>query len=73
MCVLLFDVVKDLLLRKNDVLKICQKNKFIENKIWRNALALKSKKVQGISGKTLILALSSSAVFRLQNRFSDFF
>ena len=32
MCVLLFDVVKDLLLR-NDVLKICQKNKFIENKI----------------------------------------
>ena len=73
MCVLLFDVVKDLLLRKNDVLKICQKSKFIEKKIWRNSLALKSKKVQGILGKTLILALSSSAVFRLQNRVSDFF
>ena len=73
MCVLLFDVVKDLLLRKNDVLKNCQKSKFIEKKIWRNALALKSKKVQGMLAKTLILALSSSAVFRLQNHVSDFF
>ena len=73
MCVLLFDVVKDLLLRKNDVLKNFQKSKFIEKKIWRNALALKSKKVQGMLGKTLILALSSSAVFRLQNHVSDFF
>ena len=45
---------------------------FLEKKIWRNALALKSKKVQGISGETFILALSSSAVFRLQNHVSDF-
>ena len=39
----------------------------------KNALALKSKKVQSIFGKTFILALLSSAVFRLQNRVSDFF
>ena len=39
----------------------------------RNALALKSEKVQGILGETFILALLSSAVFRLQNCVSDFF
>ena len=42
-------------------------------KIWRNALTLKNKKVQGIFGETFILALLSSAVFRLQNHVSDFF
>ena len=73
MCVLLFDVSKDLLLRKTDVLKTFRKSKFIGKKIWRNARALKSKKVQGIFGKMFILALLSSAVFRLQNRLSDFF
>ena len=73
MCVLLFDVFKHLLLRKTDVLKTCRKSKFLGKKIWRNALALKSKKVQGIFGETFILALLSSAVFRLQNRVSDFF
>ena len=46
---------------------------FTHKKIRRNALALKSEKVQGIFGVTLILALSSSAVFRLQNSVSDFF
>ena len=46
---------------------------FLGKKIWRNALTLKSKKVQGIFGGTFILALSSSAVFRLQNHVSDFF
>ena len=55
---------------KRDVLKTRQKSKF---KIWRNALALKSKKVQGIFSKKYILALLSSAVFRLQNYVSDFF
>ena len=70
MCVFLFDVFKHLLMRKTDVLKTCQKSKFLGKKIWRNALALKSKKVQGIFGKTFILALLSSAVFRLQNRVS---
>ena len=73
MCVLLFDVFKHLPLRKTDVLKTCRKSKFLEKKIWRNAQALKSKKVQGIFGKTFILALLSSAVFRLQNCVSDFF
>ena len=58
---------KHLLLRKTDVLD------FLGKKIWRNALTLKSKNVQGIFGKTFILALSSSAVFRLENRVSDFF
>ena len=73
MCVILFDVFKHLLLRKTDVLKTCRKNKFFGEKIWRNALALKSKKVQGKFGKTFILVLLSSAVFRLQNSVSDFF
>ena len=39
--------VKYLLLRKTDVLKTFRKRKFLGKKIWRNALALKSKKVQG--------------------------
>ena len=74
MCVLLFDVFKHLLLRKTDVLKTCRKSKFLGKKIWRNALALKSKKVQDILGKTfLILTLLSSAVFCPQNDVSDFF
>ena len=73
MCALLIDDFKHLLLRKTDVLKTCRKSKFLGKKIWRNALDLKSKKVQGIFGKTFILALLSSAVFRLQNRVSDFF
>ena len=73
MCVLLIDVFKYLLLRKTEVLKTCRKSKFLGKKIGRNALALKSKKVQGIFGKSFILALLSSAVFRLQNRVSDFF
>ena len=72
MCVLLFDVFKHLLLRKTDVLKTCRKSKFLGKKIWRNALALKSKKVQGTFGETLSLALSS-AVIGLQKRSSDFF
>ena len=50
MCVLLFDVFKHILLRKTDVLKTCQKSTFFGKKICRNALALKSKKVQGIIG-----------------------
>ena len=61
MGVLLFDVFKHLLLRKTDILKTCRKSKFLGKKIWRNALALKSKKVQGIFGKTFILALLSSS------------
>ena len=51
MCVLLFDLFKHLLLRKTDVLKACRKSKFLGKKIRRNALALKSKKVQSISEK----------------------
>ena len=70
---LLFDVFKYLLLRKSDVLKTCRKSTFLGKKISTNALAWKSKKVQGICGKTLFLALLSLAVFRLQNCVSDFF
>ena len=73
MCVLLFEVFKHLLLIKTDIVKTCRKSKFLRKEIWRNALALKSKKVQGIFGKTFILTLLSSAVFRLQNYVSDFF
>ena len=73
MCVLLFDVFKHLLLRKTDVVKTCRKSKFFGKMIWRNALALKSRKVQGIFGKTFILGLLSSPVFHPQNRVSAFF
>ena len=48
-------------------------SKLLGEKISRDALVLKSKKVQGIFGETFILALLSSAVFRLQNGVSDFF
>ena len=72
MRVVLFDVFKLLLLRKTDVLKTCQKRKFLGKRIWRNALSLKSKKVQGIFGK-LYLALLSSAVVCIQNCVLDFF
>ena len=73
MCVLLFDAFKHLLLRKTHVLKTCQKSKYLGKKIWRNVLALKSKKVQGIFRKTFILALLSSTVSGLQNSVSDLF
>ena len=62
MCVLL-SVFKPLLLRKTDVLKTYRKSKF---------LVKKSKKIQGIFGKTFILALFST-VFGLQNSVPDFF
>ena len=62
MCVLLLDVFEYLLLRKTDILKIYWKSKILGKKIWRNALALKSIKVQGIFGKTFILALLSIRV-----------
>ena len=62
-----------LLLRKTDVLKTSQRSKILRKKILRNPLALRSKKVQGIFGETFILALLSSAAFRLQNRISYFF
>ena len=55
MCVLLFDVFEHLLLRKTDILKTCWKSNILGKKIWRNALALKSKKPQVTFGKTFIL------------------
>ena len=73
MCFLLFDAFRHWLLRKTDVLKTCQKGKFLGKKIWRNALTLESKKVKGIFGKTFILLLLSSVVFCQQNLVSDFF
>ena len=44
-----------------------QNSNFLGKKIWRNALALKSKKVQCMFRETFVVALSSSPVFRLQN------
>ena len=73
MHVLLSDVFKQFYLRKTNFLETYQKSKFLEKKILRNALDLKSKKVHGISGKSFRLALLFSAVFHLQNRLSDFF
>ena len=43
---------------------------FVGKKIWRNALALKSKKVQGIFGETIILALSHAAVYKTLSQIS---
>ena len=60
-------------IEKNDVLKTCRKSKFLGKKIWRNALALKSKKVQGIFGEIIVLALLFWAIFCLQNFVSDSF
>ena len=64
MCLLLFDVFKTLRLRKTDVLKIYRKRIFAERK-FEEMHSLERKNVQGIIGKTLILALLSSVVFRL--------
>ena len=64
--------VKHLLLKKTDVLKTSILV-FPGKKVWRNAPALRSKKVQGIFRETFILALSCLAVFLLENRISDFF
>ena len=38
------DVFKHLLLKKTDILSTCRKGKFFGKKIWRSALALKSKR-----------------------------
>ena len=46
---------------------------FLGEEIWRNALVLKSKKVQGIFGETFSLVLLSLAVFHLQKHISDLF
>ena len=64
---------KHLLLRKTDFSKLVGKVNFSENFFLRNAIALNSKKVQGIFGETFILASLSSVVFHLQNRVSAFF
>ena len=56
-------------MRKTDALKTCPKSKFLGKKIWKNALVLRTKKIQGIFGEKLILALLSSTAIRLQNRF----
>ena len=73
MFVLLFDVFKHFLLRNTDVLKTCQKSKFLGKKIGINSLAMKSKKLQGTFRKSFVVASLSSAVFRQQNHVSDFF
>ena len=46
---------------------------YFQKKIWRNLLALNIKKIQGIFGEMFALTLSSSAVFLLQSRVSNFF
>ena len=45
------------LIEKTDVLKTCRKSKFLWKKIWRNALDLKSKKVQGIFAETFYFGI----------------
>ena len=87
MCVLLSDFLTDVLYFIEKIFRListgmsniyhqeqrCQNFDFLGKKIWRNAVALKSKKVQGIFGETFILTLLSSAVFLLQNHPLDFF
>ena len=64
--------VSILLLRKNDILKTCNKKKNFGKKIWRNALSLKSKKAQDIFGETFILAyyLQLSFVYKTMSQIS---
>ena len=75
MCVLLVYGFKHLLLRKTDVPKTCRKRKFLEKKTSRNAMALKSKKVQVIFGETLnfeiiiFSCLSSTKVSQISFKF----
>ena len=42
---------------KNDVLKTCPESKLLGKKLWRNTLALKSKKIHGIFGETFIFII----------------
>ena len=46
---------------------------FFGKKIWRNALASKSVKIQGVFGEMFVLIFLSSAVLSLQNGISNFF
>ena len=44
-------------MRKTDVLKTCRKIKFLKMKIWRNALALKSKVYSGYNRENIYLGI----------------
>ena len=70
MCDLLFDIFKHLLLRKTEVLKTCQKSKFLGKKIRGNARVLKSKMVQVYLGKLLFshYHLQLSFVYKIMSR-----
>ena len=72
MCVLLFDVFKHLLSRKADVLKTCQKIKFLRMNL-KKCTNFEEQKGARYIRENVYLALLSSAVFCLQNRVSDFF
>ena len=72
MCALLFNVFKPLLLRKTDVLKLVEKV-ISRKENLKKCTSFEEQKGTSIFGKTFILALLSSPVFRLQNRVSDFF
>ena len=88
MCILLFDVFNEFSLVKKQIdkgmsniyywesltfSKPVGRINLWEKKIWKNALALISQKVQGKFVETVLVPLLSSAVFRLQKCVSDFF
>ena len=73
MCVLLLDVFIGCSSLIKELNSRSQSFDILGKKTWSNALTLKSKKMQGIFGETLILAVSSSAVFCLLKCASDFF
>ena len=52
-------------MRRTNVLKTCRKNKFFGKKIWQDALALKSKKVQGIIAFSCLSSTKSCLRFIL--------
>ena len=60
------------MLRKTHVLKTCRKSKFLRRKIWRNALALKSKRYKVYSGKRLLwhYYLQLSFVYKILSQIS---
>ena len=79
MCVLLLDILIDVMVQIGCQTFIIEKNwrspnfNFLGDKIWRNALTLETKKIQDIIWVMFILGLSSSAAFCLQKSVSDFF
>ena len=72
MCVLLFDVFNIYYGENLTFSKFVRKVNLLGKKNWKKCTSFEKQKIQGIFGEMFILGLLCSAVFRLQNRVSDF-